>query len=126
MYPARLSGGGQHGPLTEPQLVPVQTLQKQQAQQETEPVSVAIKRPGEVQEALQVPRSQTEPPQRISFSFPVHHSLVPQRESSLAAGAHRHLRQDTEQEKRPGREAEEGGGGTADRNGETEEDVSIV
>lgn len=68
-------GNVSHGSLEESQFVPFQTLQKQQAQQKTEPV--AFKGQGEVQEAIQVPWSEEEPAQRITFSFPVSYSIDP-------------------------------------------------
>lgn len=113
---------GEDGPLAEPELVPVQTLQRQQAQQEAEPVTV--QRPGALQEEVKVPGIEAEPAQRVSIPVPVYNSHGPQRARRFPAGAHRHLREDSEQEERPGREAEEGGGGEEGGDGAAAENVS--
>ena len=104
--------GGRHGPLAEPQLLALQALQEQQAQQEAEPLPLAGQGTG--QEALQVPRVQEEPtnPRGVAVPLAVQHRggrSAPGEGTRLAPGAHRHLRPDTEQEERTGREAEEGG-----------------
>ena len=68
--------GGRHGPLAEPQLLALQALQEQQAQQEAEPLPLAGQGTG--QEALQVPRVQEEPtnPRGVAVPLAVQHRFI--------------------------------------------------
>lgn len=104
------------GPVSEPELVPLQTHQEQQTQQEAEPLAVAVPGQGARAEALQVPGEQAKPAAGVAVPLALHqHGRVPARAGPGArlvpARPHRHLRAHGEQAQQPGREAEAGGGG---------------